>query len=81
MTDVLIAHTDRELFDWLLGVINPKNGAGSFLTHLAYAALCADPENYPVLRPVLVAMALKYPNYAHLERARAARVTAALLKE
>jgi hypothetical protein len=61
----MIAQEDSELFHWLLNAagrgIRPP--AGDFLKHLAEAALRADAENYFVLRPILVEMAVKYPKY------------------
>jgi len=57
----LIAQTDDpELLEWLS---NAANGAGSFLQNLAWAGLCADHENYPLLRPVLLEMRKKYTEY------------------
>jgi hypothetical protein len=56
----LIAQTDAELLEWIL---DASRNAGGFLSALAEAALRADWENYPVLRPVLVAMKAKYPQY------------------
>jgi hypothetical protein len=54
------AQEDSELIHWLL---NASSYAGDFLKSLANAGLRADAENYPILRPVLVVMAEKYPKY------------------
>lgn len=53
---------DEELFQWLR---NAHEHAGSFLSSLAKAALLADSDNYPLLRPVLQALRAKYPKYNH----------------
>ncbi len=65
-----IAQKDMELLPWLLGVLRPEAGAGHFLHTLAEAALRADWENYPILRPVLLQIKAKYPKYDEEERAR-----------
>src|SRR5580658_3193231 len=44
---------DPELLEWLA---NAKEKAGGFVSNLAAAALVADWENYPILRPVLLLM-------------------------
>lgn len=64
------AQEDSELFDWLTGVCHPTMGAGDFLRHLAEASLRADWENYPILRPALLKIAAKYPEYREAERER-----------
>ena len=51
---------DPELLEWL---DNASRKAASFLSSLAFAALYADFENYPILRPVIVEMREKYPQY------------------
>lgn len=63
--EAMTAQSDVELFDWL---INAADYAGDFLKALARAGLRADDSNYPVLRPVLLVMAAKYPKYARGER-------------
>jgi hypothetical protein len=63
------AHTDSELNPWLTHVregnlekrIAP---AGSFLKTLSQAAFRADPLNYVILRPALLQLKSKYPEYA-----------------
>jgi hypothetical protein len=62
----MIWQEDRELMDWLSN-IEPM-GAGSFLKSLAETAMRADEENYPILRPALLAMKEKYPEYARPTR-------------
>lgn len=51
---------DPELNDFLLNI---SSHAGSFLRSLGDAALRADCQNYPILRPVLLEMKKKYPDY------------------
>lgn len=61
MNTFLIAQNDDpELLEWLAKA--DKDGGG-FIHNLAHAGLVADPENYPVLRPVLIEMRKKYPAY------------------
>jgi hypothetical protein len=58
------AQHDNELAGWLLGVAHGDPvPSGSFLHFLAHAALTADPENYHVMRPLLMFMKNKYPKY------------------
>ena len=59
-----LAQSDDVLLPWLLGIVHPQSGAGSFLKSLADAALRADWENYPILRPALLELRAKYPKYA-----------------
>lgn len=54
------AQVDPVLIDWLLNV---QAYAGDFLKFLAGAGMRADEHNYPVLRPVLLKMKEKYPEY------------------
>jgi hypothetical protein len=58
---MLIAQSDDpELLEWLN---NASQRGGGFVSSLANAGLKADWENYPILRPVLLEMRTKYPNY------------------
>lgn len=64
----LMAQEDAELLSWLLGIANNKpHRAGDFLHALADAALRADCENYPLMRPFLLEMKKKYPQYSFTE--------------
>lgn len=65
---MMIAPQDTELLSWLLGVANNKpHRAGGFLRSVADAALRADWENYPLMRPFLLEMKKKYPQYLFTE--------------
>jgi hypothetical protein len=60
MTMLIAQADDPELLEWLS---NANQHGGGFIASLARAALVADWENYPVLRPVLLEMRKKYPAY------------------
>jgi len=68
----MIAQQDPELFVWLqtaAGHFAPERpAAGSFLQTVAEAAFRADAENYPILRPALLELKAKYPQYADEEK-------------
>jgi hypothetical protein len=66
----MIIQDDPDVLDWANGVSNVTSGAGDFLRAVAYAALRADWENYPILRPALLQLVEKYPAYLEEERAR-----------
>lgn len=51
---------DPLLLEWLA---NADRDGGGFVSSIARAALVADDENYPLLRPVLLRLRLKYPKY------------------
>ncbi len=57
----MILEKDFELIPWVYGVL--EQGAGGFLTSMAEAATRADQDNYPILRPVLLQLKAKYPDY------------------
>lgn len=72
MPEVTTAQSDPELFDWLqlLAYGDSELGiapAGDFLKTLARAALHADWENYPILRPVLLQFREKYPRQISID--------------
>ena len=55
---------DERLVRWTFGVLNEKpSKAGGFLSRFAIAVGSADVENYAILRPALVKLAEKYPQY------------------
>jgi hypothetical protein len=51
---------DPEILEWLA---NAADRGGSFISAVARAALVADYENYPILRPVVLHMRAKYKQY------------------
>ena len=51
---------DPELLEWLSKAYME---GGTFILSLARAALSADHENYPLIRPLIIAMRAKYPAY------------------
>lgn len=51
---------DPELLEWLA---KANQDGGGFVSSLARAGLVADFQNYPILRPVLIEMRKKYPQY------------------
>jgi hypothetical protein len=58
---VLIAQNDDpELLEWLA---NAQQRGGGFVSSLAKAGLVADPENYPLIRPLILHMRAKYTEY------------------
>lgn len=61
MSEVLIAQNDDgELLEWLA---NAERKGGGFVSRLAGAALRADHENYPLIRPLILLMRAKYTDY------------------
>jgi hypothetical protein len=57
----MIAQEDHpHILEWLSDV---SYRGGSFVRLLAAAALVADSENYPLLRPIVWTMFKKYPDY------------------
>jgi hypothetical protein len=64
----MIAQTDDpEMLEWLA---NAEQKAGGFLSTFARAAMHADAENYPVLRPALVVFRKRYPLYEPSEEVK-----------
>ena len=59
----MTASTDDVLLVW---IVNASNSGGSFLKSLAEAGLRADEDNYRLIRPVLLKMKEKYPQYAYI---------------
>jgi hypothetical protein len=57
----LTVQSDPEILIWCLGVHN--GNASDFLKSVADAAMRADWNNYPVLRPALLHFREKYPKY------------------
>jgi hypothetical protein len=60
----MIVQSDPALISWVLGISNGKpTRAGDFLRAVANAALRADTQNYEILRPALLELKEKYPQY------------------
>jgi hypothetical protein len=58
-------HTDIELREWVFGILHGEpNQSGQFLHHIAEAAVRADPESYAAVRPALVILKIRFPEYA-----------------
>jgi hypothetical protein len=58
---MLIAQNDDpELLEWLA---KANQEGGGFVSAIARAALVADWENYPLLRPLVLQLRAKYPCY------------------
>ena len=65
----MIAQSDHPyMFEWL---VKAEKDAGGFLSQFAHAALCADDENYQILRPALSQLREKYKQYELSEEAKA----------
>lgn len=65
---MLIAQNDDpELLEWLA---KANQMGGGFVSSLARAALVADHENYPLIRPLIVLMRAKYPKYEPSEEVK-----------
>ncbi len=60
---MLYATNDPEMSTWILNAVNPRWNAGSFVRAIAEAAIAADNENYALLRPGLLELRRKYPEY------------------
>ncbi len=56
--------TDAEVNRWVYGIVHGEPcEAGGFLQNFAAAVTRADPSNYSLLRPVILALKEKYPKY------------------
>lgn len=65
MNNFLIAQTDDpEMLEFLA---KASGDGGGFISALARAALAADQENYPILRPALLVFRKKYWMYEPTE--------------
>ena len=61
---MMLANNDPVLAPWLFGIVNEQpTKAGSFLRNLAATAFAADWSNYEILRPTLLTIRTKYPDY------------------
>lgn len=60
----MIAQEDHELLNWIFCLANQEpRKSGGFLESVGLMAVRADAENYLLLRPVLLALKKKYPEY------------------
>jgi hypothetical protein len=63
----MILHgVDPELDTWVDNLV--RMGAGSFLQAVHSVAVTADSDNYAMLRPVLLQLREKYPQYKENSR-------------
>lgn len=74
MRPLLAEQDDEDIQRWIYAVANDApQPAGDFLKKVVAAALHADPDNYPLLRPAIIVLKRKFPNYRmddpHLEPA------------
>jgi hypothetical protein len=74
MMPLIAQHDEENIQRWLYGVENEApQPSGDFLKKIVAAALHADCENYPLLRPAIIALKKKFPKYRlddpHLEPA------------
>jgi len=58
--NIIAQEDDPELLEWLA---KANQDGGGFVSAIARAALVADWENYPLIRPLLVQLRAKYPRY------------------
>lgn len=62
---ILVAQNDHpHILEWLT---KAANDGGNFVKHFAQAALVADPDNYPLLRPAVWMMYRKFAKYRPTE--------------
>jgi hypothetical protein len=60
----MILANDNELMRWGYGILHHEpNKSGDFLRYLAEAAARADGESYAALRPALLIISNRFPNY------------------
>lgn len=60
-----ILQNDPEILTWVINL--ERFHAGSFLRSIGLAAQHADISNYTLMRPLLVCLMKKYPDYANKE--------------
>jgi hypothetical protein len=58
--NIIAQEDDPELLEWLA---KANQEGGGFISAIARAALVADWENYPLIRPLLLQLRAKYPRY------------------
>lgn len=64
MTILIAQNDDPEMLEWLA---NADTNGGGFISAIALAALVADKDNYPLMRPLLSVLRKKYPKYEPTE--------------
>jgi len=65
---MLIAQNDDpELLEWLA---KADREGGGFVSSVARAALVADHDNYPLVRPLILQLRAKYPKYEPSEEVK-----------
>ncbi len=57
---------DAELDTWVANLM--RMGCGGFLQAVYEVAVCSDPQNYELVRPLLLELKKKYPKYAEVNR-------------
>jgi len=63
----MIAQSDHPyMFEWIVNAVT----GGGFIAQFASAALCADDENYQILRPALSLLREKYKQYEPSEEVK-----------
>ena len=67
MNYLVAQNDDGELLEWLA---NANHRGGGFVSAFARACLVADPENYALIRPVLLELRKKYPYYDPSEQVK-----------
>lgn len=56
----MLANDDSDLTNWIYCAMDQ---GGGFVSSIARAAVSADVDNYRILRPALLALKKKYPDY------------------
>jgi hypothetical protein len=60
----MILQSDDELLRWVFGILHREpNRSGDFLMHLAEAAARADDESYSAMRPAMLIISNRFPEY------------------
>ena len=67
MAFLIAQNDDPELLEWLA---NADHNGGGFISSVARAGLVADYDNYPLIRPLLIALRAKYPKYEASEQVK-----------
>jgi hypothetical protein len=66
--ELMVAQADDPFqLEW---ICNAQRLGGNFLSSIAQAALVADIENYPLMRPLIAHLRKKYPAYEPTEQVK-----------